>query len=63
MRNTEVPHSMSKELGVVHYIKRSKLEYMGHLLRHERHIIPKIVIQGKIKPKRTEYSYSNQLSY
>lgn len=51
--NEEVLRRMNKAKEISNTIKRRKLEYLGHVLRGDRYNILKLIIQGKIKGKRT----------
>lgn len=51
--NQEVLHRMNKDTEITKTIKKRKLEYLGHVLRGDRYKILKLIIQGKIKGKRS----------
>lgn len=53
VRNEEVVRRMGKDLELVVEIKRRKLEYFGHIMRHpEKYEILHLIMEGKIASKR-----------
>ena len=53
VRNTEVLARMNKQLEVILTIKRRKLEYFGHIMRHhEKYELLHLIMEGKINSRR-----------
>jgi hypothetical protein len=50
--NTEVIQRIGKEKEIVNTIKQRKLEYLGHILRHDKYRLLQLIVQGKIDSKR-----------
>lgn len=50
--NIEVIRRIGKEKEIVFTIKRRKLEYLGHIMRHEKYRLLQLVIQGRVDSKR-----------
>jgi len=50
--NMEVMRRLGKEKEAVFTVKKRKLEYFGHMLRHEKHRLLQLVVQGKVDSKR-----------
>lgn len=50
--NQEVTRRIGKEKEVASTIKQRKLEYLGHILRHEKYRLLQLILQGKIDSKR-----------
>lgn len=53
VRNEEVLRRLNKDMEIELTIKRRKLGYLGHLMRHERYKILQEIMQGKIEGKRS----------
>lgn len=51
--NEEVLRRMQKDKEVILTIKRRKMLYMGHIMRGEKYRILQVIMQGKIKGKRS----------
>jgi hypothetical protein len=43
---------MHKSTEIVCSVKKRKLEYFGHIMRHDKYRILQLVMQGKIEGKR-----------
>jgi len=50
--NMEVMQRLGKEKQVVFTVKKRKLEYYGHILRHEKYRLLQLVAQGKVDSRR-----------
>jgi len=50
--NMEVMQRLEKEKKVVFTVKKWKLEYFGHIPRHEKYRLLQLVVQGKVDSKR-----------
>jgi len=48
----EVMQILGKEKKVGFTVKKPKLEYFGHMLRHEKYRLLQLVAQGKVGSKR-----------
>lgn len=51
--NVEVLQRLGKNTEILNTIKKRKLEYLGHIMRHERYRIMQLIMQGKIQGKRS----------
>lgn len=50
--NIEVLRRMGKEKEISLTVKKRKLEYLGHLMRHDKYRLLQLIVQGKIDSKR-----------
>ncbi|CAG9833668.1 unnamed protein product [Diabrotica balteata] len=50
--NIEVFQRIGKETNIANTIKQRKLEYLGHILRHDKYRLLQLIVQGKIDSKR-----------
>lgn len=51
--NTEVLNRMGKREEIITTIKKRKLQYFGHIMRGERYSLLRLIMEGKIKGKRS----------
>lgn len=51
--NNEVLKRLNKDKEILKTIKIRKMEYLGHIMRHDRYRILQLIIQGKIQGKRS----------
>ena len=52
VRNDEVLRRVKKSRELMKNIKRRKVAYLGHVLRHERYHLLQTIMMGKIEGKR-----------
>ena len=53
VRNTEVLARMNKQLKVILTIKRRKLEYFGHIMKHhKKYELLHLIMEGKMNSRR-----------
>ena len=50
--NEEVLHRLGKQREIAFTIKKRKMEYFGHVMRHGKYRILQLIIQGKTDTKR-----------
>lgn len=50
--NNQVLERMGKEQEVVITVKKRKLEYFGHLMRHNKYRLQQLILQGKVDGRR-----------
>lgn len=50
--NVEVMQRIGKEKEVVFTVKKRKLEYLGHIMRHDKYRLLQLIVQGKVHGKR-----------
>jgi len=48
----EVMQRLGKEKEVVFTVKNRKLEYFGHILRHEKYRLLQLVVQNRVDSRR-----------
>lgn len=51
IRNTDVLISVMKDPKILFNIKKSKLEYLDHILRNETYELLKLILEGNIEGK------------
>lgn len=51
--NAEVLERMSKSKELLDTVKERKIQYLGHVMRGEKYELLRIVLEGKIKGKRS----------
>lgn len=51
--NVEVLREMGKERELITSIKARKLQYLGHMMRGNKYELMRVIMQGKIKGKRS----------
>jgi hypothetical protein len=50
--NIEVLQRMKKECEVIKTVKIRKIQYLGHIMRGEKYVLLRLIMQGKIQGKR-----------
>ena len=50
--NVEVMRRLEKEKEVIFTLKKRKLEYFGHILRHDKYRLLQLIVQGRVDSKR-----------
>ena len=53
IRNEEVLRRLGKERELIKTIKKRKLEYLGHIMRGEKYRLLRLILEGKVKGKRS----------
>jgi hypothetical protein len=51
--NDEIYHRIRIEKQLIGAIKRRKVSYFGHIMRHEKYALLQCILEGKIDGKRT----------